>query len=105
MTVFQLLLNTKDFSYFSKDYIQAGVLKYLIIERLIPAQFAQRERAKARLEKLQTQISTRVRTTGISSATKLAEMQGDLPSVREGGAIPGVEWWDVYVLDADERWV
>lgn len=60
-------------------------------------QLAQRERAKARLEKLQNEISQVAKKTGISSAAKLAQLeQRDIKSTTDG--CPDVEWWDVVIL-------
>ncbi|XP_042887221.1 U4/U6 small nuclear ribonucleoprotein Prp3-like [Penaeus japonicus] len=60
-------------------------------------QLAQRERAKARLEKLQNEISQVAKKTGISSAAKLAQLeQRDIKSTTDG--CPDVEWWDAVIL-------
>lgn len=65
-------------------------------------QLAQRERAKSRLEKLQSEIFSAARRTGISSATRLAQLQGDMHSEAMGTThIPIIEWWDAVVLAVD----
>ena len=53
-------------------------------------------RAKAQLEKLQSEIAATAKKTGISAATKLALIT---PSVDTGeDIIPEVEWWDIPIL-------
>ena len=53
-------------------------------------------RAKAQLEKLQSEIAATAKKTGISAATKLALIT---PSVDTGeDFIPEVEWWDIPIL-------
>lgn len=55
------------------------------------------QRSKAKLEKLQSEISKTAKQTGISSAVKLAIVTpGDSESA--DGYIPSVEWWDEVVL-------
>uniref|UniRef100_A0A2P2I311 U4/U6 small nuclear ribonucleoprotein Prp3-like n=1 Tax=Hirondellea gigas TaxID=1518452 RepID=A0A2P2I311_9CRUS len=63
-------------------------------------QLAQRERAKSRLEKLQTEISSAARRTGISSAARLAQLQGDSHLDTKGipHKTPTIEWWDAVLL-------
>eukprot|EP00731_Ephydatia_muelleri_P017807 Em0010g905a len=53
-------------------------------------------RAKAQLEKLQDEIMSAARKTGISSATKLALIAPGM-ELREDD-IPPVEWWDADIL-------
>ena len=55
----------------------------------------QRLRMKAQLEKLQANISTISRKTGISSATQLAKL---VPKTDMKGQTPDVEWWDALIL-------
>lgn len=53
-------------------------------------------RAKAQLEKLQSEIAATAKKTGISAATKLALIT---PSVDTGeDIVPEVEWWDIPIL-------
>lgn len=54
----------------------------------------QRVRMKAQLEKLQADISTIARKTGIASATQLAKLA---PKI-ESKEVPNVEWWDALIL-------
>jgi len=54
------------------------------------------ERAKSRLVKLETEILTAARRTGISSAAALAAVSGG-PGA---GEVPAVEWWDAVLLRA-----
>ncbi|XP_018024817.1 U4/U6 small nuclear ribonucleoprotein Prp3 isoform X2 [Hyalella azteca] len=63
-------------------------------------QLAQRERAKARLDKLQNEISTAARRTGISSAARLAELQGDSKDLLISVKTPDIEWWDSVILQS-----
>ena len=66
-------------------------------------QLAQRERAKSRLEKLQSEIFCAARRTGISSATRLAQMQGDIIAEKAGiEQTPLIEWWDAVVLSSNQ---
>lgn len=59
-------------------------------------QMADRLRMKAQLEKLQGEISQIAKKTGITSATKLAQIA---PKVEYGKEkIPDVEWWDTVIL-------
>ncbi|CAH1398753.1 unnamed protein product [Nezara viridula] len=59
-------------------------------------QMADRMRMKAQLQKLQSEISQIAKKTGITSATKLAQIA---PKVEQTSAdIPHVEWWDSVVL-------
>lgn len=63
-------------------------------------QLAQRERAKARLEKLQCEISQVAKKTGISSAAKLAQLeQREMKVITD--ECPDVEWWDAIVLQGN----
>merc|ERR1719273_919347 len=50
----------------------------------------QRIRMKAQLEKLQAEISTISRKTGITSATQLAKL---VPKTDTKSSEPDVEWW------------
>uniref|UniRef100_A0A224XG85 Putative u4/u6 small nuclear ribonucleoprotein n=1 Tax=Panstrongylus lignarius TaxID=156445 RepID=A0A224XG85_9HEMI len=59
-------------------------------------QMADRMRMKAQLQKLQGEISQIAKRTGITSATKLAQIA---PKVEHGASeIPKVEWWDSVIL-------
>ncbi|KAK9508483.1 hypothetical protein O3M35_006030 [Rhynocoris fuscipes] len=59
-------------------------------------QMADRMRMKAQLKKLQGEISQIAKRTGITSATKLAQIA---PKVEQGASeIPKVEWWDSVIL-------
>ncbi|CAA9994584.1 unnamed protein product [Nesidiocoris tenuis] len=59
-------------------------------------QMADRMRMKAQLEKLQGEISQIAKKTGITSATKLAQIA---PKVEHGkDKVPDVEWWDSIIL-------
>lgn len=58
---------------------------------------ANRQRAKAKLELLQTEISQAAKKTGISSAVKLA-MVAPKASELSQVEVPEVEWWDSYLL-------
>ncbi|KAK8729549.1 hypothetical protein OTU49_008539 [Cherax quadricarinatus] len=63
-------------------------------------QLAQRERAKARLEKLQNEISQVAKKTGISSAAKLAQLeQREMKTIIDES--PDVEWWDAIILQGN----
>ncbi|XP_054287564.1 U4/U6 small nuclear ribonucleoprotein Prp3 isoform X2 [Macrosteles quadrilineatus] len=62
-------------------------------------QQADRMRMKAQLEKLQNEISQIARKTGISSATKLAQIAPKIET--QVDEIPGVEWWDSVILAGD----
>ncbi len=75
-------------------------------------QLANRQRAKAKLEKLQEEIARAARNTGISSAVKLAMVTPNTEQVNSrlpvgyGHAkciqereIPDIEWWDAVVLE------
>jgi len=62
-------------------------------------QLAERMRMKAQLEKLQNEISQIARKTGISSATKLAQIAPKIET--QVDAIPDVEWWDSVILSSD----
>lgn len=58
-------------------------------------QLAERMRMKAQLEKLQNEISQIAKKTGISSATKLAQIAPKEPTEEH---VPNVEWWDSVIL-------
>lgn len=58
-------------------------------------QLADRMRMKAQLEKLQSEISQIAKKTGISSATKLAQIA---PKEQAEEHVPNVEWWDSVIL-------
>ena len=55
----------------------------------------QRIRMKAQLEKLQAEISTISRKTGITSATQLAKL---VPKSDTKSSEPDVEWWDALIM-------
>ncbi|GMT18622.1 hypothetical protein PFISCL1PPCAC_9919, partial [Pristionchus fissidentatus] len=61
---------------------------------------ANKQRAKAKLEKLQQEISKAAKQTGISSAVKLAMVTPAGASKVE--MIPPIEWWDQVVIEADD---
>ncbi|KAF8358136.1 prp-3, partial [Pristionchus pacificus] len=63
-------------------------------------QIANKQRAKAKLEKLQQEISKAAKQTGISSAVKLAMVTPAGTSKVE--MIPPIEWWDQVVIDCDD---
>ncbi len=56
----------------------------------------QRLRMKAQLEKLQADISSSARRTGIASATQLAKL---VPKDAKGERVPDVEWWDAHIME------
>ena len=58
-----------------------------------------RLRMKAQLEKLQAEISTASRKTGISSATQLAKL---VPKDDTKSSTPDIEWWDALILKENE---
>ncbi|XP_059094807.1 U4/U6 small nuclear ribonucleoprotein Prp3-like isoform X2 [Tigriopus californicus] len=60
-----------------------------------------RLRMKAQLEKLQADIASVARRTGISSATQLAKL---VPKEAEKGRIPEVEWWDSHLMHPDSTY-
>lgn len=60
---------------------------------------AQKARAKAQLERLQSDIFQTAQKTGIASAAKLAVIQ---PRVVQSSAIPDIEWWDSLVIQQEE---
>ena len=67
-----------------------------------PGKFVQegrRIRMKAQLEKLQAEISSTSRKTGISSATQLAKL---VPKDDTKSSTPDVEWWDALILNEQE---
>ena len=57
---------------------------------------AQTMRAKAQLERLQGEIASTARKTGISSATKLALIAPSKEVYED--RVPEVEWWDASIL-------
>ena len=57
---------------------------------------AQTMRAKAQLERLQGEIASTARKTGISSATKLALIAPSKEVYDD--RVPDVEWWDAAIL-------
>ena len=57
---------------------------------------AQTMRAKAQLERLQGEIASTARKTGISSATKLALIAPSKEVYED--RVPDVEWWDAAIL-------
>ena len=57
---------------------------------------AQTMRAKAQLERLQGEIASTARKTGISSATKLALIAPSKEVYED--RVPNVEWWDAAIL-------
>ncbi|CAI4230576.1 unnamed protein product [Auanema sp. JU1783] len=59
---------------------------------------ANKQRAAAKLERLQAEVSQVAKSTGISSAVKLAMVT---PAGKSGDSIPTVEWWDSIVLEED----
>lgn len=56
---------------------------------------AQHIRMKTQLEKLQSEISSRARQTGISSATQLAKL---VPKGGQAEQVPEIEWWDQMLI-------
>lgn len=60
----------------------------------------QQLRMKAQLVRLQSEISTIARKTGITSAAQLAKL---VPKGDDKGKIPEVEWWDALILNPGER--
>uniref|UniRef100_A0A914V0G0 Pre-mRNA-splicing factor 3 domain-containing protein n=1 Tax=Plectus sambesii TaxID=2011161 RepID=A0A914V0G0_9BILA len=63
-------------------------------------QLANKQRAKAKLEKLQAEISQAAKNTGISSAVKLAMVAPKHETSDK--EVPLMEWWDSVVLDGKE---
>jgi U4/U6 small nuclear ribonucleoprotein PRP3 len=65
---------------------------------------ANRLRMKAQLEKLQSDISSIARKTGISSATQLAKL---VPRGDKEEKEPEIEWWDQLLIGSTnyENWV
>ncbi|KAJ1374143.1 hypothetical protein KIN20_036763 [Parelaphostrongylus tenuis] len=61
-------------------------------------QLANRQRAVAKLERLQAEISQAAKSTGISSAVKLAMIT---PAGKSSDEVPVIEWWDSIVLECD----
>merc|ERR1719336_276363 len=64
---------------------------------------ARRLRMKATLEKLQSEISSKSRKTGISSATQLAKL---VPKTGQSNKVPDIEWWDQLLIGSHdyENW-
>merc|ERR1719427_479645 len=65
---------------------------------------AQRLRMKTQLEKLQSDISSIARKTGISSATQLAKL---VPKGGQDVKVPEIEWWDQLLIGSHnyENWI
>uniref|UniRef100_A0A914VA59 Pre-mRNA-splicing factor 3 domain-containing protein n=1 Tax=Plectus sambesii TaxID=2011161 RepID=A0A914VA59_9BILA len=63
-------------------------------------QLANKQRAKAKLEKLQAEISQAAKNTGISSAVKLAMVAPKHETSDK--EVPLMEWWDSVVLDGKD---
>eukprot|EP00092_Neocalanus_flemingeri_P090233 GFUD01114269.1.p1 GENE.GFUD01114269.1~~GFUD01114269.1.p1 ORF type:complete len:521 (-),score=174.20 GFUD01114269.1:462-2024(-) len=65
---------------------------------------AQRLRMKTQLEKLQSEISSIARKTGISSATQLAKL---VPKGGQMDKVPEIEWWDQLLIGSHnyENWI
>ncbi|EYC10215.1 hypothetical protein Y032_0057g2825 [Ancylostoma ceylanicum] len=61
-------------------------------------QLANKQRAVAKLERLQAEISQAAKSTGISSAVKLAMIT---PAGKSSDDVPDIEWWDSIVLESD----
>uniref|UniRef100_A0A8R1HQ16 Uncharacterized protein n=1 Tax=Caenorhabditis japonica TaxID=281687 RepID=A0A8R1HQ16_CAEJA len=59
---------------------------------------ANKQRAMAKLERLQNEVSSAAQSTGISSAVKLAMVTPSGTARMETG-VPDIEWWDMLVLD------
>ncbi|XP_012943717.1 U4/U6 small nuclear ribonucleoprotein Prp3 [Aplysia californica] len=59
-------------------------------------QQASRLRAKAQLERLQTEIAQAAKKTGIASAAKIATITPK-KEIKEG-EVPDVEWWDTFIM-------
>uniref|UniRef100_A0A1I7XTJ1 Pre-mRNA processing factor 3 n=1 Tax=Heterorhabditis bacteriophora TaxID=37862 RepID=A0A1I7XTJ1_HETBA len=57
---------------------------------------ANKQRAMAKLERLQAEISQAAKSTGISSAVKLAMVT---PAGKSSDVVPDIEWWDSIVLE------
>ncbi|KAK7489923.1 hypothetical protein BaRGS_00018788, partial [Batillaria attramentaria] len=62
-------------------------------------QLGQRLRAKAQLERLQTEIAQTAKRTGIASAAKLATI-APKKEIQEG-EVPDIEWWDSFIVSKD----
>ena len=64
---------------------------------------ARRLRMKVTLEKLQSEISSKSRKTGISSATQLAKL---VPKSGQSSKVPDIEWWDQLLIQSHdyENW-
>merc|ERR1719392_87310 len=64
---------------------------------------ARRLRMKATMEKLQSEISSKSRKTGISSATQLAKL---VPKTGQSDKVPDIEWWDQLLIGSHdyENW-
>ncbi|CAL4113560.1 unnamed protein product, partial [Meganyctiphanes norvegica] len=63
-------------------------------------QVAQRERAKSRLDKLQTEISKVAKKTGILSAAKLAQLEQREQKEEYQEGVPQMEWWDTVIVES-----
>nr|CDJ84867.1 Pre-mRNA-splicing factor 3 domain containing protein [Haemonchus contortus] len=61
-------------------------------------QLANKQRAVAKLERLQAEISQAAKSTGISSAVKLAMIT---PAGKSSDEVPEIEWWDSIVMECD----
>lgn len=59
---------------------------------------ANKQRTMAKLERLQSEVSSAAQSTGISSAVKLAMVTPTGTAKIETG-VPDIEWWDMLVLD------
>ncbi|KAH9502247.1 U4/U6 small nuclear ribonucleoprotein Prp3, partial [Bulinus truncatus] len=62
-------------------------------------QQASRLRAKAQLERLQSEIAQAAKKTGIASAAKIATI-APKKEIKEG-EIPDIEWWDTYIIKSN----
>lgn len=63
-------------------------------------QVAQRERAKSRLDKLQSEISKVAKKTGILSAAKLAQLEQREQKEDYQEGVPQMEWWDNVIIES-----
>ncbi|KAF2357128.1 Pre-mRNA-splicing factor 3 [Trinorchestia longiramus] len=84
-----------------RSSVRQSKLQFKFHEQGKFVQLAQRERAKARLDKLQSEISTAARRTGISSAARLAELQGESKDQLVSPKTPQIEWWDAVILQSN----
>ncbi|KAK0057049.1 U4/U6 small nuclear ribonucleoprotein Prp3 [Biomphalaria pfeifferi] len=62
-------------------------------------QQASRLRAKAQLERLQSEIAQAAKKTGIASAAKIATI-APKKEIKEG-EVPDIEWWDTYIIKSN----